>query len=112
MRISVLTHMLHPIRSPYEGGLEMHTAMTVEHLVRRGHDVTVYAREGTRLPGDVVAVLPAEGAGPGRAGARVREEAARRACALILDDDSDAVLNNSLSPVSYSHLTLPTKRIV
>ena len=98
MRISVLTHMLHPIRSPYEGGLEMHTAMTVEHLVRRGHDVTVYAREGTRLPGDVVAVLPAEGAGPGRAGARVREEAARRACALILDDDSDAVLNNSLSP--------------
>ena len=52
MRISVLTHMLHPIRSPYEGGLEMHTAMTVEHLVRRGHDVTVYAREGTRLPGD------------------------------------------------------------
>ena len=41
MRISVLTHMLHPIRSPYEGGLEMHTAMTVEHLVRRGHDVTV-----------------------------------------------------------------------
>ena len=62
MRISVLTHMLHPIRSPYEGGLEMHTAMTVEHLVRRGHDVTVYAREGTRLPGDVVAVLPAEGA--------------------------------------------------
>ena len=50
MRISVLTHMLHPIRSPYEGGLEMHTAMTVEHLVRRGHDVTVYAREGTRVP--------------------------------------------------------------
>ncbi|OFT25065.1 glycosyl transferase, partial [Micrococcus sp. HMSC30C05] len=33
-----------------------------------------------------------------RAGARVREAAARRACALILDDDSDVVLNNSLSP--------------
>ncbi|MPZ03990.1 glycosyltransferase family 4 protein, partial [Micrococcus luteus] len=49
-------------------------------------------------PGYVVAVLPAEGAGAGRAGALVREEAARRACALILDDDSDAVLNNSLSP--------------
>ena len=56
MRISVLTHMLHPIRSPYEGRLEMHTAMTVEHLVRRGHDVTVSARVGTRVPGDVVAV--------------------------------------------------------
>ena len=37
MRISVLTHMLHPIRSPYEGGLEMHTAMTVEHLLSLIH---------------------------------------------------------------------------
>lgn len=98
MRISVLTHMLHPIRSPYEGGLEMHTAMTVEHLVRRGHDVTVYAREGTRLPADVVEVLPAEATGAGRAGVRLREEATRRACEMVLEDDSDAVLNNTLSP--------------
>ncbi|MCR8675053.1 glycosyltransferase [Micrococcus sp. HG099] len=98
MRISVLTHMLHPIRSPYAGGLEMHTAMTVEHLVRRGHEVTVYAREGTRLPADVVPVLPAEGAGPGKEGDRLREEATRRACEMVLADGSDAVLNNSLSP--------------
>lgn len=98
MRISVLTHMLHPIRSPYAGGLEMHTAMTVEHLVRRGHEVTVYAREGTRVPADVVEVLPAEGAGPGREGDREREAAMRRACELVVADRSEAVLNNSLSP--------------
>lgn len=98
MRISVLTHLLHPIRSPYEGGLEMHTAMTVEHLVRRGHEVTAYAREGSDLPGEVVPVFPALGAGAGPEGERAREAATRRACELVLADDSEAVLNNTLSP--------------
>lgn len=97
MRISVLTHMLHPIRSPYEGGLEMHTAMTVEHLVRRGHEVTVYAREGTDLPAEVVPALPAHGGEDSAAGALVRDAAMRRACAQILDSDAEAVLNNSFS---------------
>ena len=81
MRLAVVTHPLHPIRSPYEGGLEMHTAMTVEHLVRQGHEVTVYGREGTDLPGaEVVPILPPEGAGPDEAGFALRERALADAC--------------------------------
>lgn len=99
MRIDVLTHPLHPIRSPYEGGLEMHTAMTVEHLVEAGHQVRVHARAGTRIPGaDVVSLLPAAPDAPGAEGQAVREGALAAACQRILADAPDAVLNNSLSP--------------
>lgn len=100
MRLAVLTHPLHPIRSPYEGGLEMHTAMTVEHLVRRGHEVTVYAREGTDVPGArVVPILDAaEAREPGARGDRLRDAAVEDACRRILADAPDAVLNNSLAP--------------
>lgn len=104
MRISVLTHLLHPIRSPYAGGLEMHTAMTVEHLVRRGHEVTVFAREGTDLPADVVPVFPVEGGADTPAGIAERRAAMRRTCALVLDSEAEAVLNNSFSPAPLEML--------
>lgn len=95
MRIAVLTHMVHPVRSPYSGGLEMHTAMTVTRLVRAGHDVTVYARRGTEfdVPVEVVPVLPAEG----HADEASRDAGTADACARVLDSDAEAVLNNSLS---------------
>ena len=105
MRLAVVTHPLHPIRSPYEGGLEMHTAMTVEHLVRQGHEVSVYGREGTDMPGaEVVPILPPEGAGPDEAGFALRERAIADACERILVSDVDAVLNNSLSPAPLQML--------
>ena len=104
MRIAVLTHMLHPIRSPYAGGLEMHTALTVDHLARRGHQVRVYAREGTQVPADVVPVLPVTGAGDTPEGARERERAMRAACEGVLAGGAEVVLNNSLSPVPLEML--------
>lgn len=105
MRIAVLTHMLHAIRSPYAGGLEMHTAMTVEHLVRRGHDVEVFAREGTVMAAPVVPVVSGEGEGENTPAAiRVREEGMERAAQAVLAGGFDAVLNNSLSPVPLRHL--------
>lgn len=105
MRIAVLTHMLHPIRSPYAGGLEMHTAMTVEHLVRRGHQVTSYARAGTELAGTVVPVL--EQTASGHEQGAVEEDLARGmevACRAVLDSDAHVVLNNSLSALPLVRL--------
>lgn len=105
MRIAVLTHMLHPIRSPYAGGLEMHTALTVEHLVRRGHDVRVYGREGTQVPGEFIPVLAKEGAmGDGDEAVAVRERAMEAACDAVLASNADVVLNNSLSPVPLQRM--------
>ena len=49
MRLALLAHPRHPLRPPFDGGLEAHTALTVRHLARLGHDVTVFAREGSDL---------------------------------------------------------------
>ncbi|THH40375.1 glycosyltransferase [Neolewinella litorea] len=43
MKIAVIAHLKFPIREPFHGGLEMHTHALVEHLSRRGHDVTLFA---------------------------------------------------------------------
>lgn len=110
MRIAVLAHMHYAIRHPYAGGLEMHTDLTVEHLVRLGHDVTVYAKEGTRTAGTVVPLV-AEHFDPT---VRTPQDAEHRrrvlfgamgeACRQVQDGRFHAVLNNSLSPIPLRDL--------
>jgi glycosyltransferase involved in cell wall biosynthesis len=110
VRIAVLAHMHHAIRPPYAGGLEMHTDLTVDHLVRLGHEVTVYAKAGTRTAGTVVPLV-AEDFDPT---VRTEQDAVRRrtvlvgamteACRQVRDGDFHAVLNNSLSPVPLLEL--------
>jgi glycosyltransferase involved in cell wall biosynthesis len=110
VRIAVLAHMHYAIRHPYAGGLEMHTDLTVEHLVRLGHEVTVYAKEGTRTAGTVVSLV-AEDFDPT---VRTEQDAVRRrsalagamteACRQVRDGDFHVVLNNSLSPVPLLEL--------
>lgn len=110
MRIALLAHMHHPIRSPFAGGLEAHTHLTAEHLVRRGHDVTVFAKEGTRTAGDVVELVPedlvAEPADPLKAGRAHATLIAgmEEACDRVRAAEVDVVLNNSLSPVPLTAL--------
>ena len=58
MRIALLAHLRHPIAEPYSGGLERHTGMLARELQARGHDVTVFAAPGSRVPGKFVAVDP------------------------------------------------------
>ncbi len=58
MRIALLAHAHHPIVEPYAGGLEMHTALLTEELVRRGHDVTLYAKAGSRTPARLSPLAP------------------------------------------------------
>lgn len=110
MRIAVLAHMHHAIRSPYLGGLEMHTDLLVDQLVSRGHQVTVFAKEGTRTAGTVVPLVPEHFDPSVRSpqdAVRLREvlyAAMSTACLQVLTGDFDVVLNNSLSPVPLQQL--------
>ena len=43
LRVAVVSHVRHPIRPPFEGGLEAHSWHLVRALEARGHDVTLFA---------------------------------------------------------------------
>ena len=47
MRIAILATSRHPVREPYPGGQESHTAMLARGLRHLGHHVRLYARAGT-----------------------------------------------------------------
>ncbi|KKM85123.1 hypothetical protein LCGC14_1292230 [marine sediment metagenome] len=42
MKIAIIAHCLHPIREPFEGGLEMVTFLLCRSLMERGHTVHLY----------------------------------------------------------------------
>ena len=54
MKIGILAHSLFPIAEPFAGGLEMQTHALVKGLMARGHDVTLFAAEGSDLAFNVV----------------------------------------------------------
>ena len=60
MRIAVLCHMHHPIAEPFQGGTETHTANLADELVARGHDVTLFAKEGSETTATVYPLVPAD----------------------------------------------------
>ena len=43
IRIAVIAHLRHPIRSPFMGGMEAHCHLLVRALVLRGHEVVLFA---------------------------------------------------------------------
>lgn len=43
MKIAIIAHCLHPIKEPFEGGLEMVTFLLCRSLMGRGHEVDLYA---------------------------------------------------------------------
>ncbi|MBB4078746.1 glycosyltransferase involved in cell wall biosynthesis [Lewinella aquimaris] len=43
MRIAIIAHLKFPISEPFHGGLEMHTHCLTQELMRRGHEVTLFA---------------------------------------------------------------------
>lgn len=51
LKIAVIAHLKYPIAEPFAGGLEMHTEMLVSRLIALGHQVTLFAADGsdTRL---------------------------------------------------------------
>ena len=48
MKIAVVAHLKYPIAEPFFGGLEMHTHLLCSKLTARGHEVTLFAAEGSR----------------------------------------------------------------
>lgn len=47
MKIAILGHLKFPIGPPFAGGLERHTHALARGLRRRGHEVALYAAEGS-----------------------------------------------------------------
>ena len=43
MKIGIISHLKYPIKEPFAGGLEMHTYALADGLIRRGHQVQVFA---------------------------------------------------------------------
>lgn len=111
MRIALLAHCHHPIAQPFCGGLEMHTAAVADELVRRGHQVVLFAKEGSRSRAAVRPILEQTfryGLMPDRAGVDRSESLCARANTTAVEwinrGRFDAVLNNSLSAVPFQAL--------
>lgn len=45
MKIAMLTHILHPIKEPFAGGLEAITSQMCDTLLERGYDIDIYAHQ-------------------------------------------------------------------
>ncbi|MFC8303303.1 glycosyltransferase [Specibacter sp. NPDC057265] len=120
MRIAVLAHLHHPIASPFAGGMESHTAHLVAGLVARGHEVTLFAKEGSAVDCNVVPVLEAGFVVRGYPDDKSRDkqhhlldDAMRRAVQGVATGSFDAVVNNSLSPIPHREaMQLPTLHIL
>jgi len=54
MKIGVISHCLHPLSEPFQGGLEMITYLLVDELVKRGHDVSTLCKRGSEVVGNHV----------------------------------------------------------
>lgn len=113
MEIAIICHPHHPIREPWAGGMEMHTAMIARALQERGHQVTVYAKDGSSVPEKArfEAIETAEHqyqlnpeGDRGRLQAEWSEQAIRRACRDVAGSEVDLVMNNSLSALPHELL--------
>lgn len=104
MRIAVLSHLRFPVARPYAGGMEAHSAMLVEGLRRRGHDVVLFASGDSRVDVPLHPVLdrayeadfPWATCRGGPALTSLLDEAYDKACRAIAEGGFDVVHNNSL----------------
>ncbi|AWB91099.1 glycosyltransferase [Aeromicrobium chenweiae] len=62
MRICLIASSRFPVGEPFHGGMEAHTALLAEHLMGRGHRVSVFAAPGSdpRLHVEELAIVPFE----------------------------------------------------
>lgn len=112
MKIAVLGHLHHPVVQPYAGGLEAHTSRVARLLAARGHEVTLFAKQGSQVDGvRTIPVIGADLVWVIRPDARTRAEqearadaAMARACGHVAANGFDVVLNNSLNPIPYTAL--------
>ncbi|TDR88263.1 glycosyltransferase family 4 protein [Enterovirga rhinocerotis] len=65
MRIAILSHLRFPIGPPFTGGLERHTHLLASGLRARGHEVALFAAEGSDPALRPIPVCPPIGAATG-----------------------------------------------
>lgn len=53
MRVCLIASSRFPVSEPFHGGLEAHTGLLAQHLMRRGHQVSVFAAPGSDIGRDV-----------------------------------------------------------
>jgi len=116
MRIAVLAHLKYPIAEPFSGGLEMHTHMLVRKLRAMGHDVRLYAAEGTDPALEPVIICPPTGTPTEpreiEAVALREHEAYTRIIGMLAAERFDIIHNNALHylPLTLAH-TLPAPMV-
>lgn len=91
MKIAILAPLRFPIAEPFAGGLEIHTHLLARGLVKRGHEVTLFAHPGSEAGCNLVACPVAE-----QAGFLTYSLAIRVAVRKISEGDFDVVHNNSI----------------
>ncbi|MDJ0318951.1 glycosyltransferase [Pseudarthrobacter sp. PS3-L1] len=119
LRIAVLAHLHHPIASPFAGGMESHTAHLITGLLGRGHEVTLFSKEGSVVGAPVVPVLEAGFLVQGypedeRTNHQhdILDQAMELAVRTVGEGSFDVVINNSLSPIPHRfQLEVPTLHI-
>ena len=104
MKIALLCHLHHPLRTPYAGGLERHTVCLARELMTRGHDLTVFALPGSAADLPIHPIDLASFGGPrdvwhATAVSRQREAAYHHICDYIITEGFDLVHNNCLNRV-------------
>ncbi|MFT4439346.1 glycosyltransferase [Caballeronia sp. 15715] len=113
LKIGILTHIKHPIREPFAGGLEAFTYDITRQFRRRGHEVTLFAHPDSAAELKVTPMAPV---GSYRSDAQrhahdtlssdfIAEHHAYLACLQEIDDFGfDVIFNNALHyvPVTMS----------
>ncbi|MEM6769705.1 MAG: glycosyltransferase [Bacteroidota bacterium] len=102
MRIAILAPLRFPIAEPYYGGLEMHTHLLGQELLRQGHEVTLFAHPDSDPSFNLQPIGLAE-----NANFIEQSFAFGRAMRGIVDGNFDVVHNNSihyLPPLSAGKL--------
>ena len=57
MKIGIISHLKHPIKVPFKGGLEAFTYQITERLVNLGHEVLLFASSGSASELNLVPIL-------------------------------------------------------
>lgn len=103
MKIAIIAHAHHPVSQPFVGGLEAHTHQMIAELVRQQHDVTIYAKAGTKTGAKLVTIFRGN-AMEGRSPLYIHGY--HRAMSRIANDSYDLIINNSLSSIPLALHTI------
>ena len=86
MKIALISPLRSPLAEPFASGVERHTHTVATELTRRGHDVTLFGRQGSGPGLNVRAFEPSRFAEAGEADApQYREAQLERAYAAVCD---------------------------